>query len=115
MPKDDRVRLRHMLDAAREAVGFASGRTRSDLDRDRLLALGLLKCIEIIGEAAARISPDTQRRYPAIPWSDVVGMRNRLVHVYFDIDLGLVWDTVEQDLPPLISELEKMLAEDSKP
>lgn len=109
MPKDDRVRLRHMLDAASEAVEFAKGKTRADLERDRLLVLGLLKCIEIVGEAAARVSPDVQSRYPRIPWPDIVGMRNRLVHVYFDIDLDRVWDTVEQDLPPLIAALEKIL------
>lgn len=109
MPKDDRVRLRHMLDAAREAVGFAKGKGRADLDQDRLLVLGLLKCIEIVGEAAARVNPDTQSRYPQIPWADIVGMRNRLVHVYFDIDLDRVWDTVEQDLPPLIASLEEIL------
>lgn len=85
MPKDDRVRLRHMLDAASEAVEFAKGKTRADLERDRLLVLGLLKCIEIVGEAAARVSPDVQSRYPRIPWLDIVGMRNRLVHVYFDL------------------------------
>lgn len=71
--------------------------------------LGLLKCIEIVGEAAARVGADTQGRYPQIPWADIVGMRNRLVHVYFDIDLDRVWDTVEQDLPPLIAALEDAL------
>ncbi len=101
--------MRHMLDAAREAVSFGRGRSRADLNRNRLLTLGLLKCIEILGEAAARIGPETQSRHPQIPWVDIVGMRNRLIHVYFDIDLDLVWDTVTKDRPPLIAELERIL------
>ena len=110
MPKDDRVRLRHMFDAAREAIDFGRGKARADLDDDRLFVLGLLKCIEIVGEAAAHIGPDTKNRYPEIPWADIVGMRNRLVHAYFDIDPDRVWDTLEQDLPPLVATLEKILA-----
>jgi uncharacterized protein with HEPN domain len=108
MVVDDRTRIRHMLDAAREAVGFAAGHGRADLDRNRQLTLALLKSLEIVGEAAARVTEAMRTRYPGIPWADVVGMRNRLVHTYFDIDLNLVWDTVTRDLPPLIAELEKL-------
>ncbi|MGH8480032.1 MAG: HepT-like ribonuclease domain-containing protein [Gammaproteobacteria bacterium] len=89
---------------------FGRGKVRTDLDDDRLLVLGLLKCIEIVGEAAAHIGPDTKSCYPEIPWADIVGMRNRLVHAYFDIDPDRVWDTLEQDLPPLVDTLEKILA-----
>lgn len=109
MSLDDRIRLRHMLDAAQEAVGFAHGHGRADLDSDRLLVLGLLKCIETVGEAAARVSKNSKAQWPQIPWGDIVGMRNRLVHVYFDVDLDQVWNTVTADLPPLIAELEKIL------
>lgn len=110
MLKDDRVRILHMLDAAKDAVDFARGRDRTDLDRSRLLSLGLLKCMEIVGEAAARVGPDTRERFPSIPWVDIVGMRNRLVHAYFDIDLDLVWETLTKDLPPLIEEMKRILA-----
>lgn len=106
MYKDDEVRLRHMLDAAREAVSFAEGRTRSDLDDDRQLVLALVKDIEIVGEAATRISKPARRRLPELPWERIVGMRNRLVHAYFDINLDIVWRTVGEDLPQLISLLE---------
>ncbi|MHC4441686.1 MAG: HepT-like ribonuclease domain-containing protein [Planctomycetota bacterium] len=109
MSKDDEIRLRHMLDSANEAVRFVKGRTRNDLNDDRMLVLSLVKCIEIIGEAAARISPEIKTRYSNIPWSDIVGMRNRLIHAYFDIDLDRVWDTITDDLPPLIAELEKKI------
>ncbi|MGH8246995.1 MAG: HepT-like ribonuclease domain-containing protein, partial [Gammaproteobacteria bacterium] len=60
-----------------------------------------MKCIEIIGEAAAKIGPEVRAQYADIPWADIVGMRNRLIHAYFDIDLGLLYETVTGDLPPL--------------
>ena len=109
MSKDDLIRLRHMLDSAREAISYLAGRKRSDLDNDRMLVHSLVRCVTIIGEAAANVSPDCRAKIPTIPWADVVGMRNRLVHAYFDINLDLVWDTVEDDLPPLIAELEKVV------
>lgn len=109
MQAADEIRMRHMLEAAREAEGFAHGKSRADLDDDRLLTLGLLKCIEMIGEAAARVSQDTRDGCPQIPWTDIVGMRNRLIHAYFDINLDLVWDTITNDLPPLIAELDNVL------
>jgi uncharacterized protein with HEPN domain len=74
-----------------------------------MFALAVVKDIEIIGEAAARISEEAQEAYPQIPWVDIVGMRNRLTHAYFDINLDIVWDTVTANLPPLITELEKIL------
>ena len=106
MQKDEVVRLRHMLDAAREAVSFAEGRRRADLDSDRMLLHSLVRCIEIIGEAATQVSEDKRRQFEKIPWQDVIGMRNRLIHGYFDIDPDRVWDTVVDDLPPLIQALE---------
>ena len=109
MPKDDEIRLRHMLDAAREALSFAHGRTRGDLDNDRQLVLALVKAIEIVGEAAARVSEPTRRRLPDMPWERIVGMRNRLVHAYFDINPDIVWRTVQEDLPELIALVEKAL------
>ena len=82
MRKDDTIRLRHMLDAAREAVAFAADRGREDLGRDRMLALSIVKCIEIVGEAASRVSGETRALVSQIPWQDIVGMRNRLIHSY---------------------------------
>ena len=113
MPKDDGVRLRHMLDAAREAVSFTRERSRADLESDRMLVLSLIKCIEIVGEAASRVTGETQRRAPEVPWQDIVGMSNRLIHAYYDIDLDRVWDTVLDDLPPLIEALERLTADES--
>ncbi len=109
MQNDDPVRLRHMLDAAREAELFAQNKTRSDLDTDRKLVLALVKDIEIIYEAAANITDRCQENMPQIPWSNITGMRNRLVHAYFDINLDILWKTVIEDLPPLVDELEQIV------
>jgi uncharacterized protein with HEPN domain len=109
MYPDDSTRLRHMRDAAKEALAFAEGKQRADLDRDRQLALALLKCIEIVGEAASAVGAETVARYPQIPWRQIRGMRNRLVHGYYEVDLNIVWDTVENNLAPLLAALEQVV------
>ena len=106
---DDMVRLQHMLDTAREAVAMIDGMERSDLWRERMLELSLVRLIEVVGEAAARVTHGGQAKYPSIPWQQIVGMRNRLIHGYDQVDLHILWDTIEVDLPPLITELEKIL------
>lgn len=88
-----------MLDAAREAVAFAAGSTASELAKNRMLTLALVKCVEIIGEAASKITPATRVGRVEIPWADIVGMRHRLIHAYFDIDFDRVCDTITADLP----------------
>jgi uncharacterized protein with HEPN domain len=108
MKSDDLIRLRHMLDSAKEAQSYLAERTRTDLDAERMLVHALVRCIEIVGEAAAKVSPQGRSEIPSIPWPDVVAMRNRLIHAYFDINLDLVWDTVVDDLPPLVAALEKV-------
>lgn len=109
MRKADRVRLQHMLDAANEALTFIQGKVRADLNSDRMLVLSLIRELEIIGEAASKISAETRSQNPSIPWQDIRGMRNRLIHAYFDVDLDTVWSTVSRDLPMLKAELERIL------
>jgi uncharacterized protein with HEPN domain len=109
MHKDDAIRLRHMLDAGREALSFVAGKPRAELDHNRMLALSLVKSIEIIGEAASRVSHDCRAQCNEIPWPDIVAMRNRLIHAYFDINLDIVWHTVTEELPSLVAVLEKAL------
>lgn len=100
-----------MLDSAREAQSFVQGRTRHDLDTDRMVTLALVKCIEIIGEAASAVSATTTQRLSSIPWRNIIGMRNRLVHDYTRIDLDILWTVATLDLPALISELEKSISD----
>lgn len=96
-----------MVAAVRDANAFIVGKREADLARDRQLTLALLKCVEIIGEAAAHVGVETRAKHPRVPWGHIVGMRNRLIHNYFDIDLSLLWSTVVEDLPALMVMLER--------
>lgn len=110
----DLVRARHMLDAAREVEEFVRDRSRGSLDEDRLLVRGVTKSIEIIGEAASRVSQGFRTAHPEVPWRDAADMRNRLVHGYFDINLDVVWATATEDIPELIRLVEQLLESESE-
>lgn len=107
--RSDNIRLRHMLDYAQKAVAFTSGKKRSDLDDNEVLAMATIHAIEIIGEAASSVSQDVRNRHPDIPWDLVVGTRNRLAHGYIEVDLDIIWSIVTRDLPPLISGLKRII------
>ncbi len=111
MRYDDRIRLQHMLDAARDALAFAGGHSRSDLDGDRQLVLAVVKCVEIIGEAASQVSARGRSEAAGLPWAEMVAMRHHLVHAYYDVNLDVVWSTIKEDLPPLAEALERILTE----
>jgi uncharacterized protein with HEPN domain len=113
MPKDDRIRMRHMLDAAKDAMSFAAGRRREDLDQDRMLTFALVRAVEVIGEAASKVSPEAREKFSEIPWPKIIGQRNRLIHGYDDIDLDILWATITVALPPFIKTLEKIVASES--
>ncbi len=106
----DITRIRHMLDFAQKAVQFNRGKTRSDLDRDEMLAIATIHLIEIIGEASRTVSDVFQEKYPEIPWQRITGTRNRLAHGYVDVDLDVIWTIVTKDLPPLIRLLKRILS-----
>jgi uncharacterized protein with HEPN domain len=110
MTPEDLIRIRHVLDAVKEALAFSKDKCREDLDNNRMLTLAIVKELEIIGEAASKLTPEFKAMQPHIPWVDIVGMRNRLTHGYFDIDLDRVWDTVLEDLEPLRDGLETIIA-----
>lgn len=105
MHAEDTVRIRHMIDAAESALRFIKGRKRSDLDHDQMLAFALVRAVEVVGEAASKVTPEGRTELPAVPWAAVTGMRNRLIHAYFDINHDILWATVEQALPTLIAQL----------
>ncbi len=106
MPRDrDRIRLLHMLEHAREAIRLVEGRSRRDLDTDRVLSLALVRLLEIVGEAAANVSLEARTEHPTIPWSEIVGLRNRLIHGYDSVDLEILWRIIESDLPALVRNL----------
>ena len=98
-----------MLLAAREATGFAANLSFDEFERHRMAQLAILKSVEVIGEAASRVSPGCKESHPQIPWSRIVGMRNRLVQGYFNVNLERVWETVKKDIPRLIRQLEPLI------
>ena len=101
MRPDDRIRIVHMIDAADAIAGFVAGPMRHDLDTDRMLLFALNRAIEIMGEAAARLSTAFRAAEPAVPWALMIGMRNRVIHAYFDIDADILWRTVTDEIPRL--------------
>ena len=105
---DDTTRLRHMLEAAQKITQYADGKGRDSLDHDEVLQLALIRLVEIIGEAAARVSTEFQATHPEIAWSALKGMRNRLIHAYFKVDMDVLWETVTISVPALIEQLEKI-------
>ena len=111
----DNAYLLDMLLSARDAVEFASPITYAEFQRSRLHQNAILKSVEIVGEAASRVSVGTRETYNDIPWGEIVGIRNRIVHAYFAIDIELVWRVVKDDLPILMTQLERIVPPDSSP
>ncbi len=111
---DDITRIKHIVEASQKALKITEGRRRSDLDQDDVLGLALVRLLEIVGEAAWGISEKLRSKYSEVPWRAMTGMRNRLIHGYFDVDLDMVWETVTAQLPPLISQLQIVLDNERK-
>jgi uncharacterized protein with HEPN domain len=109
MNERDETRLRDMLDSTRKARTFVDGELRERLDTDEIFAFALVRVVEIIGEAASKISEETRRQYPQIRWTEIIGMRNKLIHDYLNVDNQIVRDVIAGDLPPLIKALEAIL------
>ncbi|MBI5443527.1 MAG: DUF86 domain-containing protein [Deltaproteobacteria bacterium] len=109
MQPDDRVRLLHMIEAAETVSQFVADRRREDLDCDRMLLFAVLRGIEVMGEAASKVSLRLRESSPAVPWGAIVGMRNRLIHGYFEINTEVVWNTATQEIPSLLAELRTLV------
>ena len=115
MPKKhDVVRLRHILNAAQKATQYSKGKMKEEVISDEVLFLALIRLVEIIGEAASKLSPEFKERNSQIAWRDIVNTRHRLIHGYEDIDTDVVWQIISNDLPPLIKQLEMILIEEER-
>ena len=109
MRGSDRSRFEHIADALSTAIDFVQGRERTELETNRMLVYALVRALEIVGEAASKISADGRAEFPELPWPDMIGMRNRLVHAYFDVDIDTLWDTVADDVPPVAERVREIL------
>ena len=107
--RDDAVPMHHMLEHAREACAMIAERQRSDIDSDRMLQLALTRLVEVVGEAATQVSGEAQARCPEVPWREAIATRHRITHGYDVVDYDILWDTVQEDFPPLIAALDKAL------
>ena len=111
LPAADRQAMQDMVDHAQEGVALAQGRTRADLDGDRHFQLVSRSLIAVVGEAARRVSRETRAGAPEIPWRQIVGSRDRVVHRYDEVDSDVVWQILTVDFPALVQELERLLAQ----
>jgi uncharacterized protein with HEPN domain len=109
MENKDIARLKHMLDSVEAILSFAKGKRKASLDKDRLLRSAILRELEIIGEAANKVSERTKKRFLHLPWKELVGLRNRLIHAYFDIDHDIIWKTIREYLPSFQKQLEQAI------
>ena len=109
--RDPMVCIYHMHDHTQEVLEMVKNRSRTDLDTDRMLNLALVWLMEIIGEAAARVPNEFRCRHPQIPWREVTDLRNQLIHGYDTINFDILWTIIQDDLPPLIGQLEAIIGE----
>jgi uncharacterized protein with HEPN domain len=108
-PDRDQQALEDMPAHARRVASLVRERNRSDLEADWIANAALIRQLEVIGEAASRVSQGTPAQLPAVPWRAIVAMRNRLIHAYDVIDPDAVWRAASEDVPALLDELERVL------
>jgi len=108
MRPEDRNRIHQMIEAAEAVLEFTAGRSGSDLSSDRMLLFALLRAVEILGEAASKISPEARAASDSVPWRQIIATRNRLIHGYFDIDHNIVWRTATEEIPALLTQLRSL-------
>lgn len=109
MSRDDAY-LIDILESARAAIDYMGGKSWNEFSKDPILQDAIVRRLEIIGEAAGRVSSATQKKHGSLPWQAMKGTRNRVIHEYDSIQIDIIWDIVKKDLPFLVKELEKIVA-----
>jgi uncharacterized protein with HEPN domain len=112
MEHDDAIYVGHMLDMTRRAVKAIETKSRANYDEDDILRLGLTHLVQVIGEAARKVSAKFQEEHPEIAWRRIIGMRHRIVHDYMRVDEDILWQVVTKDLPELLPLLEEMMPDE---
>ncbi len=108
MNKDNTVFLKHILDAIDLIESYLRGKSYEEFEKNRMLQDAVIREIEIIGEATKNLSAGFRNKYPEIPWRQIAGMRDKLIHGYFGVDLGAGWDTATKDIPSLGEKLREI-------
>ena len=108
--RDSDLPLHQMHESCPGSDKLSEGKSSEELVDDRVLGLAIVRLMEIVGEAANRVPKEEQSRHPEIPWTQIIGLRNRLIHGYDTVDLDALWDTITDDLPPLIAQLQELSA-----
>lgn len=112
MKKDDNVYLKHILDAIERIQTYVKGKDKEKFMKEDLIQDGVIRQIEIIGEASKNLSKEFRKQYPEVPWKDISGMRDKLIHSYFGVDLEAVWETVNKDIPKVKTKIKEMIDKD---
>lgn len=99
--RDDSITMRQMLDNAQRAIKHTTNKSVDDVFEDELLGLALVRLVEVIGEAANRVAPETRAKYPQVPWRQAIDTRNRVIHAYDTVDLRVIYEIVRDNLPLL--------------
>ncbi len=111
MRVEDKIRIMHMIESAQSAQEFLADKTYQDLQKDKQVAFAVIRALEILGEAASQVTQELRERYAHVQWRDIVSMRNKLIHAYFDINYRIIWSAVKEDIPRLLQQLKNIKSE----
>ena len=109
MKKDDTVYLRHIIDAFLQIERYTNGVTYEEFLSNSLLQDAVIRQLEVMGEAARNLSADLQNEYPAIPWRQMISLRNRMIHAYFNVNIQIIWEIIQGDIPNLKKDMMRVL------
>ncbi len=107
--KNPAIFIEHILENINKIESFSKNITREILSKDKLRQYAIVRAIEIIGEAIKNLPSSFKKRYPQVPWKNIVGTRDKLIHHYFGVDLNIIWEIIEKEIPKLKKEIEEII------